>query len=218
MKITNLAERHTTYTSNAYLLTGDYNKPDDINALIDTGRDPIIIENLLKIPKGIGKNRVERVVITHSHYDHKELLPRIKEMFNPIVYAYSRECGSDKILKNGDMIRLGDSTFKVLHIGGHTEDSIGLYCEKERIFFSGDAPMKIISSKTEYVDEEKFLNTLFYLACNRLDTIYPGHGPPISNKHQGWIIDSLLCVKQGQALREMELEHKKGEKYQKVRW
>jgi len=218
MKITNLAERHTTYTSNAYLLTGDYNKPGDINALIDTGRDPMIIENLLKVPKGIGKSRVERVVLTHCHYDHKELLPRIKEMFTPTVYAYSTECECDKTLKNGDTIKLADSTFKVLHIGGHTEDSIGLYCEQEGVFFSGDAPMKIMSSSNEYVDEEKFLNTLFYLACNRLDTIYPGHGPPISNQRQSWIIDSLLCVKRGQAQKEMESERKKGEGYQRVRW
>ncbi|MBW1702489.1 MAG: MBL fold metallo-hydrolase [Deltaproteobacteria bacterium] len=208
MKIINLAERHNTYTSNAYLVTGSYNKPDDINALIDTGRDPVIIENLLKEPKGIGKSRVERVVLTHSHYDHKELLPQIKEMFNPTVYAYSTECDCDKILKNGDTIKLGDSTFIVLHIGGHTEDSIGLYCEKEGVFFSGDAPMKIMSNRNEYVDEEKFLNILFYLACNRLDTIYPGHGPPVSNKNHSWIIDSLLCVKQGQALKEMEMERK----------
>ena len=218
MKIINLAEGRTTYTSNAYLITGDYNKPDDINALIDTGRDPIIIENLLKAPKGIGKRRVERVVITHCHYDHKELLPRIKEMFNPTVYAYSTECECDRILKNGDTIRLADSTFKVLYIGGHTEDSIGLYCEKEGVFFSGDAPMKITSSSNEYVDEEYFLNTLFYLACNRLDTIYPGHGTPISNQHQSWVIDSLLWVKRGQALKEMELERKKSEEYQNVRW
>ena len=139
-------------------------------------------------------------------------------MFNPIVYAYSAECDCYKTLKDGDMIRLGNGAFKVLHIGGHTEDSIGFFCEKEGIFFSGDAPVKIISSKNEYVDEEKFLDTLFYLACNRLDTIYPGHGPPISNLHQSWIINSLLCVKQGQALKEMELERKKGGEYQKVRW
>jgi len=139
-------------------------------------------------------------------------------MFNPTVYAYSAECECDKTLKNGDTIRLGDSTFKVLHNGGHTEDSIGLYCEEHGIFFSDDAPMQIRSSKNEYVDEEKFLNTLFYLACNRLDTIYPGHGPPISNKNQSWIIDSLLYVKQGQALKEVELEHKKGGEYQKIKW
>jgi len=205
MKIINLAEGHTTYTSNAYLVTGDYNKLDNINALIDTGRDPIVIENLLKMPKGIGKNRVELVVITHCHYDHKELLPQIKEMFNPTVYAYSTECDCDKTLKNGDKIKLGDGTFEVLHLCGHTEDSIGLYCEEKGILFSGDAPMKIMSSNNEYIDEEKFLSTLFFLACNRLDTIYPGHGPPISNEHQSWIIESLLCVKQSQALREMKL-------------
>ena len=131
--------------------------------MIDAGRDPIIIENLLKIPKGIGKNRVERGGITHYHYDHTGLLPRIKEMLHPMVYAYSKECGSDKTLKNGDTIRLGDSTFKVLRIRGHTEDSIGLYCEEHGAFFSGDAPMQIRSSKNEYGHEEKFLNTSFSL-------------------------------------------------------
>ena len=49
MRVTNLSEGHNIYTSNAYLVTGDYNKSGDINAMIDVGRDPIIIENLLKI-------------------------------------------------------------------------------------------------------------------------------------------------------------------------
>jgi len=208
MKIVNLSEGHVNYTSNAYLITGSLNKPGDVNALIDTGRDPIIIENLLKVPKGIGKKAVETVVITHCHYDHKELLPRIKEMFNPTVYAYSTTCDNDRTLKNGQMITLGDRRFKVLHIGGHTEDSIGLYCEEEGVFFSGDAPMKIMSSNNDYVDEEEFVNILFFLACHRLDTIYPGHGPPISNKHHSWVIDSLLQVRRGQAQREIELERK----------
>jgi len=203
MRVTNLSEGHNTYTSNAYLVTGDYNKPDDISAMIDVGRDPIIIENLLKIPKGIGKRQVERVVITHCHYDHKELLPRFKELFNPTIYAYSSECDCDKTLENGDTIKLGGNIFKVLHIGGHTEDSIGLYCEEEGVFFSGDAPMTIRSTNNEYIDEEKFINVLYFLACNRLDIIYPGHGPPISNKDHSWIIDSLLQVKRGQAQKEM---------------
>lgn len=208
MRVTNLSEGHNIYTSNSYLVTGDYNKPGDINAMIDVGRDPIIIENLLKIPKGIGKRPVERVIITHCHYDHKELLPRIKELFNPMVYAYSSECDCDKTLENGETIKLGDNIFTVLHIGGHTEDSIGLYCEKEGVFFSGDAPMTIRSTNNEYIDEEKFINVLFFLACNRLDIIYPGHGPPISNKDRSWIIDSLLQVKRGQALKEMKSDRR----------
>jgi len=208
MKITNMAKGYTTYTSNAYLVTGDYNQLDDVNTLIDTGRDPVIIENLLKISKGIGKKRIEQVIITHSHYDHKELLPQIRELFNPtVVYAYSKESNCDRTLKNGDMVKIGNCSFMVLHLCGHSEDSIGLYCKEQGVLFSGDAPMKITSSSTnkEFVDEEKFLGTLFYLACNRLDTIYPGHGPPISNEHQSWIIDSLLWVKRTQALREMKL-------------
>ncbi|MBW2248098.1 MAG: MBL fold metallo-hydrolase, partial [Deltaproteobacteria bacterium] len=110
MKILNLSKGYKTYTSNAYLITGDQRRNNDINALIDTGRDPVLIENLLKAPKTIGKRLVERVIITHFHYDHKELLPQIKEMFNPTVYAYSAEPDVDKTFKNGDTIKLGDKT------------------------------------------------------------------------------------------------------------
>ena len=38
MKIDNLTVKSTVYTSNAYLVRGDWNKLSDINTLVDVGK------------------------------------------------------------------------------------------------------------------------------------------------------------------------------------
>ena len=42
-------------------------------------------------------------------------------------------------LAEGDIVDLGDRRFRVLHLPGHSPDSIGLLDERDGIFFSGDA-------------------------------------------------------------------------------
>lgn len=44
-----------------------------------------------------------------------------------------------RILRDGDTLDLGDRVLKVLHLPGHSPDSIGLYEEATGILFSGDA-------------------------------------------------------------------------------
>ena len=46
MKIINLTSDSDIYTSNVYFLLGDWKAVDDINTLIDVGRDPSIIEKI----------------------------------------------------------------------------------------------------------------------------------------------------------------------------
>ena len=70
MKIINLTENSTVYTSNVYLVLGSWNSLSDVNTLFDVGRDPNILEILNNTSTGFGKKRVEQVVLTHSHYDH----------------------------------------------------------------------------------------------------------------------------------------------------
>ncbi|MBW1739146.1 MAG: MBL fold metallo-hydrolase, partial [Deltaproteobacteria bacterium] len=88
MKIINLTRDSTIYTSNVYFLLGDWKAVDDVNALIDVGRDPSIIRKIQDLDTGVGKKRVQKVVFTHGHYDHVSLLPAIKDEFNPEVYAF----------------------------------------------------------------------------------------------------------------------------------
>jgi len=42
-------------------------------------------------------------------------------------------------LAEGDVVDLGDRKFRVLHLPGHSPDSIGLLDERDGLFFSGDA-------------------------------------------------------------------------------
>ena len=42
-------------------------------------------------------------------------------------------------LAEGDVVDLGDRQFRVLHLPGHSPDSIGLLDERDGLFFSGDA-------------------------------------------------------------------------------
>jgi glyoxylase-like metal-dependent hydrolase (beta-lactamase superfamily II) len=44
-----------------------------------------------------------------------------------------------RTLDEGDVVDLGDSQFRVLHLPGHSPDSIALFDETDGLFFSGDA-------------------------------------------------------------------------------
>jgi glyoxylase-like metal-dependent hydrolase (beta-lactamase superfamily II) len=44
-----------------------------------------------------------------------------------------------RMLDNGDMIETGSRTLRVLHLPGHSPGSLGLFDERDGIFFSGDA-------------------------------------------------------------------------------
>jgi len=79
MKILSLTEASAVYTSNVYLLLGEWNTMDDVNTLVDVGRDVSVIDKINDAPTGVGKKRIEQVVLTHCHYDHSEILPVIKK-------------------------------------------------------------------------------------------------------------------------------------------
>lgn len=54
--------------------------------------------------------------------------------------AYQVEpCPPTLLLDEGDVVDLGDRAFKVLHLPGHSPDSIGLFDRERGILFSGDA-------------------------------------------------------------------------------
>ncbi|MCD6455862.1 MAG: hypothetical protein J7K81_03615 [Methanophagales archaeon] len=64
MKIINLTAHSRIYTCNVYLVLGDHNALADVNTLIDAGRDPEAISNLKEASTGVGKKRVEQVIIS----------------------------------------------------------------------------------------------------------------------------------------------------------
>jgi len=195
MKILNLKSNNNIYSSNVYFVLGDSNAIDDVNTLVDVGRDPSIIERIEEASTGVGKQRVEQVVLTHSHYDHVSLLPQIRKRYNPKVCAYSASVdGVDRLLRDGETLKMGDEAFEVIYMPGHSNDSICLYCQNEGVLFVGDSHVVLISTSDNY--EQGFVNALIRIAHKNVKAIYFGHGDPLLTDCNAKIRLSLKMVEE----------------------
>ncbi len=196
MKVTDIRGKNNVYSSNVYLILGEWKKIEDVNTLIDVGNDPSIIDIIRDIPAGVGKNKVDQVILTHSHSDHTGMLPMLREAFNPRVYAFSPFLeGVDYVLSNGETLVCGDSLFEVIHTPGHTDDSISLYDKKEGVLFVGDTPVIIRSEGGTY--SEEFISTIRSLCQRNIQTIYFGHGEPVFEEPHQLLMDSLKNAEAG---------------------
>jgi len=195
MKILNLKSNNNIYSSNVYFVLGDSNAIDDVNTLVDVGRDPSIIERIEEASTGVGKQRVEQVVLTHSHYDHVSLLPQIRKRYHPKVCAYSASVdGVDRLLRDGETLKIGDEAFEVIYMPGHSNDSICLYCQNEGVLFVGDSHVVLISTSDNY--EQGFVNALIRIAHKNVKAIYFGHGDPLLTDCNAKIRLSLKMVEE----------------------
>lgn len=180
MKVINLTENPTTYTCNAYYIQGEFNSLNNMNTIIDIGRDNIIFERFDTISKGVGKKLIDQIVLTHNHYDHTSLLETVKEIYSPKVYAFSPFLkGVDIVLRGGESILIGDKFFEVIHTPGHTQDSICLYCPENGFLFVGDT--RVILNSNDWTLEQNYVKSMEYLCKKNVSKIFFGHGPPLES-------------------------------------
>ena len=206
MKVNAVYGSDTVYSSNVYLITGDWKRIDDVNTLIDVGSDPLILDAIEKMNTGIGKSKVEQVVLTHIHSDHTAALSLICKAFNPKVFAFTPFLeGVDQVLKHGDRLRIGDRICEVIHTPGHSSDSISLYFEEEQALFVGDTPVMIHSAGGAY-DDDYYL-ALKGLCQKKIETIYFGHGEPVIQHAHMLLQRSLKNVQK--SIRMNDRDHKK---------
>ncbi|KNZ42646.1 MBL fold metallo-hydrolase [Acetobacterium bakii] len=99
----------------------------------------------------------------------------------------------DAILKGGETLKIADCEFEVIYTPGHSNDSICLYCEANKVLFAGDKPLVIRSKDTTY--EKRFINALEYIVTKKIETIYFGHGEPHKIKCKRTLINSLENAK-----------------------
>ena len=138
-----------------------------------------------KILKGIREIKAEPkyIINTHCHPDHILANEKIKKATGAKILIHEAEKDfinfeADRLLKDGDEIRVGDNVLKVLHTPGHTQGSICLL--GENFVFTGDTLFKDGYGRTDLPgssqkEMEESLEKLSKLL--KLGTIvYPGHG------------------------------------------
>lgn len=131
------------------------------------------------------------IICTHAHPDHAPGAAPLKALTGaPILgrptgpefdpqWAFTPE----RTLEDGETIRCGDSTLRVLHTPGHVSNHICLLLEEDGLLFSGD---HILNGSTTVITPpdgsmRDYVDQLHRLAAEPFDYILPAHGHAIAS-------------------------------------
>lgn len=180
-----------TYTggmvgTNAYLLETSagllaFDAPNDLSIFLQQ-------ENLT----------AEALLLTHQHFDHVEDVVKLGLK----TYAFSnyaqdlvrdqqaREWGLpitvepyeiDNLLEGQSTLTIGDLTIELLHVPGHSPDSVCYHFPQEKILIAGDTLFQGGVGRTDlpHGDHDLLMTGIQQKLYTLPDdtTVYPGHGP-----------------------------------------
>ncbi len=189
--------------SNCYLLTDEKTGKC---ALVDPGGF------LYEVKEAAEKesDNLEYILLTHGHFDHILGVPHIKELTGAQIAIgkgdsdclSSREtnlmdtfgvnaelypCRADILLEDGDEIRIGESTLKVMSCPGHSRGGVIFIDGESRSIFSGDTLFFSTVGRTDTFggdDRMLFASLKRILELEGDYDIYPGHGPVTTLSHE----------------------------------
>ncbi|MBM3944690.1 MAG: MBL fold metallo-hydrolase [SAR202 cluster bacterium] len=186
------------------------------NVVIDSGIRPSELEWADQHLKtwGISIDKVDALLITHSHYDHignaAELRKRGAKVHAgpsdaegielgdnrtiPYVEGPVPPCKVDRVLQDGDIIEAAGFRFEAIHVPGHTTGCI-VYQLKHggrTVWFTGDvlmAPYEDYEPQlgwkgSEDFDKPTYIKSLRRLASMKPDCVLAGHFIPYLR--DGW--------------------------------
>jgi glyoxylase-like metal-dependent hydrolase (beta-lactamase superfamily II) len=191
--------------TNAYLVVD----PATLTALlIDT--PPQTRDEIARLVGELGVT-VERIVLTHTHWDHIVDAVALRDaleaplLAHPDAAAALASPGSklmdlpytiepiapDGHLAEGDTLALGEHTFEVYHLPGHDPAHIVLYSAADKVVLGGDVLFPGGHGRTDIdgADQATMVRSLARLLELPDDvTVYPGHGAETTiGAERGWM-------------------------------
>jgi glyoxylase-like metal-dependent hydrolase (beta-lactamase superfamily II) len=180
------------FGSNCYLV-GDEDTKEGM--IIDPGDDG---SSIMKQVKALGLS-IKIIVLTHSHIDHVGGLADVKKATGAVIAIHENEAPfllkqprlmefmpptppsppADRLLKDGDVIKVGKLKFKVLHTPGHTSGGICLL--GDGVVFTGDTLFNFSIGRADFpgsdYDQEMQSIRSKLMTLPDETKVYPGHGP-----------------------------------------
>jgi hydroxyacylglutathione hydrolase len=101
------------------------------------------------------------------------------------------KCQVNRKLEGGETLDLGDMTWEVIHIPGHSMGSIGLYHRPMKILIPGDvvyADYAIGRFDLYGADAARLKESLMCLAELEVDILLPGHNQIVKGLPKGYIL------------------------------
>jgi hydroxyacylglutathione hydrolase len=146
------------------------------SVLVDAPAEPKVIIDKL------GSATLKHILLTHNHIDHLGALAQLRAELEVPLAAHAADTSNltpppEILLNDGDVIRLGELKFTVLHTPGHTPGSL---CFKVgHYLISGDTLFPGGPGKTGSPDDfrqiiKSITEKIFVLPDDT--QIYPGHG------------------------------------------
>ena len=184
------------FASNCYIVGSEATKE---GMVIDPGAEgEAILENVQQLGLDI-----KLIVVTHAHIDHIGALRAVKDatgaafavheaeadgeaiegmvrMLGPLVSrSFQPPPEPDRLLKDGDILEVGDLNFTVIHTPGHSPGGISIY--GHGVVFSGDTLFNFGIGRTDFpgCSYNKLMDSINtkLMALPDETIVLPGHGP-----------------------------------------
>lgn len=176
--------------------TGVYVIGEGEVAVIDPG--PVIDDHFEALKRSLAGERITHVLVTHSHSDHSPLAHPLADWAGCQVFASGRhvsgraeiemEADDDSLFRpdialgDGALLRGPGWTIEAIETPGHTSNHLCFALLEENALFSGDHVMgwstTVISPPDGRMGD--YLASLAKVRARGFSTIWPTHGPPIT--------------------------------------
>jgi glyoxylase-like metal-dependent hydrolase (beta-lactamase superfamily II) len=169
--------------NNAYLVTCSATGE---TLLIDAANDADVLIDLVRnhAPK------VSLIVTSHQHFDHWQALEAVAQATGAPTAAHEIDADPlpvkpDRLLAGGDTVHIGELTFDVIHLRGHTPGSVALALDGPATggvtqLFTGDCLFPGGVGKTwqpgDFTRLLEDVTTRVFDVYGDSTVVYPGHG------------------------------------------